>query len=386
MIRFLDLQKVNAQYAVELKQAATEVIDSGWYLLGERVKQFETNLAEYIGVKHAIGVGNGLDALRLILKAYIEMGVMQEGDEVIVPANTYIATILAITDNHLKPVLVEPDIDTYNLDISLIEQYITPRTRAIMVVHLYGQVCWSEELEAIAKKHNLKVIEDNAQAIGAEWNGRKTGTLGDAAGFSFYPGKNLGALGDSGAVTTNDDELAEVVRAIANYGSKIKYQNEYQGLNSRLDEMQAAFLDVKLKYLDAENQRRWEIAQYYCENIKNKNIILPSTIGQSPITTSPERSRRDHHSLNHVWHLFVIRTPNRDKLQKFLSENGIQTLIHYPIPPHKQKAYQEWNGLSFPITEKIHKEVLSLPISPVMSEEEVVKVVEVLNQFEVQAL
>jgi len=233
-------------------------------------------------------------------------------------------------------------------------------------------------LEVIAKKHNLKVIEDNAQAIGAEWNGRKTGTLGDAAGFSFYPGKNLGALGDSGAVTTNDDELADVVRAIANYGSKIKYQNEYQGLNSRLDEMQAAFLDVKLKYLDAENQRRREIAQYYCDNIKNKAIVLPNVINHSPFTI--------HHSLTHVWHLFVIRTPHRDELQKYLSENSIQTLIHYPIPPNKQKAYQEWNGLSFPITEKIHKEVLSLPISPVMSEEEVVKVVEVLNQFEVQAL
>lgn len=381
MIKFLDLQKINAQYADELKQVAKEVIDSGWYLLGERVRQFETNLSNYIGVKHAIGVANGLDALRLILKAYIEMGVMQEGDEVIVPANTYIASILAITDNRLKPILVEPDINSYNLDISLIEQHITSRTSAIMVVHLYGQVCWSEELEAIAKKHNLKIIEDNAQAIGAEWSGRKTGLLGDAAGFSFYPGKNLGALGDSGAVTTNDDELAEVVRAIANYGSKIKYQNEYQGLNSRLDEMQAAYLDVKLKYLDAENLRRWEIAQYYCENIKNKTIILPSTKDQSPINTSPERSRRDHHSLNHVWHLFVIRTPHRDKLQKYLSENEIQTLIHYPIPPHKQVAYKGLNDLSFPLTEKIHKEVLSLPISPVMIDEEVEKIVEIINKF-----
>lgn len=372
MIKFLDLQKINAQYAEELKQAAADVIDSGWYLQGERVKRFETNLANYIGVKHAIGVANGLDALRLILKAYIEMGILQEGDEIIVPANTYIATILAITDNRLKPVLIEPDISTYNLDITLIEQHITPRTRAIMVVHLYGQVCWSEELEAIAKKYNLKIIEDNAQAIGAEWNGRKTGSVGDAAGFSFYPGKNLGALGDSGAVTTNDDEMAEVVRAIANYGSKVKYHNEYQGLNSRLDEMQAAFLDIKLKYLDAENQRRREIAYYYCEHIKNADIIMPNRGNlQSDI----------RYLKSNVWHLFVIRTPHRDKLQKYLTENGIQTLIHYPIPPHKQLAYKGWNDLSFPISEKIHEEVLSLPISSVMSDDEIVKVVEIVNKY-----
>jgi dTDP-4-amino-4,6-dideoxygalactose transaminase len=379
MIKFLDLQKINTQYASELKQVAAEVIDSGWYLLGERVKQFEANLALYIGVKHAIAVANGLDALRLILKAYIEMGVMKEGDEVIVPVNTYIATILAITDNRLKPVLVEPDINTYNLDISLIEQHISERTKAIMVVHLYGQVCWSEELQAIAKKHNLKVIEDNAQAIGAEWNGINTGALGDAAGFSFYPGKNLGALGDSGAVTTNDDQLAEVVRAIANYGSKVKYHNEYQGLNSRLDEMQAAFLDLKLKYLDAENQRRREIAQFYCENIKNPAIILPI---QGNLQSDPD-SYWDRNPKSHVWHLFVIRTSNRENLQKYLTENEIQTLIHYPIPPHKQMAYESWNELKFPITEKIHEEVLSLPIFPVMMEEEVKKVVEVLNNYTV---
>ena len=382
MIKFLDLQKINAQYAEELKQAASEVIDSGWYLLGERVKRFETNLAEYIGVKHAIGVGNGLDALRLILKAYIEMGVMQEGDEVIVPANTYIATILAISDNRLKPVLVEPDIQTYNLDISLIEQHITKRTKAIMVVHLYGRVCWSEELEAVAKRHNLKIIEDNAQAIGAVYSYpltahhspltiKKTGSLGDAAGFSFYPGKNLGALGDSGAVTTNDDKLAEVVRALGNYGSRQKYINEYQGLNSRMDEIQAAFLDVKLKYLDAENQHRREIAQYYCENIKNENIILPITPNSKLIT----------HNLQNVWHLFVIRHPQRDKLQKYLAENGIQTLIHYPIPPHKQQAYKDWNIMNFPVTEQIHHEVLSIPISPVMDEKEITRIVEIINEF-----
>lgn len=383
MIKFLDLQKINAQYAEEMKQAAAEVIDSGWYLLGERVKQFETDLANYIGVKHAIGVANGLDALRLILKAYIEMGVMQEGDEVIVPANTYIATILAITDNRLKPVLVEPDINTYNLDITLVEQHITERTKAIMVVHLYGQVCWSEELETIAKKFNLKIIEDNAQAIGAVYTypqttnkkqkTKKTGSLGDASGFSFYPGKNLGALGDSGAVTTNDDTLAELIRAIANYGSKIKYHNEYQGLNSRLDEIQAAFLDIKLKYLDAENQRRREIAQFYCENITNPEIILPIDSYASFFSS--------HFSTTHVWHLFVIRHPQRDKLLTYLKEQGIQSLIHYPIPPHKQKAYINWNEHGYDITEKIHREVLSLPISQVLTEEESKLVVEAINQF-----
>jgi dTDP-4-amino-4,6-dideoxygalactose transaminase len=369
MIKFLDLQKINAQYAAELKQATADVIDSGWYLLGERVKQFECNLANYIGVKYAIGVANGLDALRLILKAYIEMGVMQEGDEVIVPANTFIASMLAITDNRLKPVLVEPDIDTYNLDISLIEQYITPRTRAIMVVHLYGQVCWSEELEAIAKKHNLKIIEDNAQAIGAYYakDKRRTGNLGDAAGFSFYPGKNLGALGDSGAVTTNDDELAKVVRSLANYGSGEKYVFDYQGLNSRVDEIQATLLDVKLKYLDTDNEKRREIAKYYIDNITHPDITLPKVTDWDA----------------HVMHLFVIRTSRRGELQQYLADNGVQTLIHYPIPPHKQDAYKEWSDLSFPITEKIHREVLSLPLSPVMSKEEVEKVVSAVNSFTV---
>jgi len=372
MIKFLDLQKINALYTDELKQAAAEVIDSGWYLLGERVKQFESNLACYVGVKHAIGVANGLDALRLILKAYIEIGIMKEGDEVIVPANTYIASILAISDSRLKPVLVEPDINTYNLDISLIEKHITKRTRAIMVVHLYGQVCWSEELEAIAKDYNLKVIEDNAQSIGAEWYNKKTGSLGDAAGFSFYPGKNLGALGDSGAVTTNDDKLAEVIRALGNYGSKHKYVNEYQGLNSRMDEIQAAFLDIKLKYLDSENQRRREIAYYYCKNITNSGIILPIT-GHLKCEISNLKS--------HVWHLFVIRSKERDRLQHYLSKQGLQTLIHYPIPAHKQLAYIDWNALFLPITDKIHKEVLSLPLSQVITFDEVTTVIEVVNQF-----
>lgn len=370
MIKFLDLQKINAQYADELKQAAADVIDSGWYLLGERVKLFEANLAAYVGVKHAIGVANGLDALRLILKAYIEMGVMHEGDEVIVPANTYIASILAISDNRLKPVLVEPDINSYNLDITLVEKHITPRTRAIMVVHLYGQTCWSEQLEALAQRYNLKIVEDNAQAIGASCNGKNTGTLGDAAGFSFYPGKNLGALGDSGAVTTNDDELARLVRLLANYGSAKKYLNEHRGLNSRLDEMQAAFLDIKLKHIDAENKRRREVAQYYMEHIKNPAIILPGT-------TAGDGAISD----DHVFHLFVIRTANRDKLQAHLTENGVQTLIHYPIPPHKQQAYSYLSNMELPLTEKIHHEVLSLPISPVILDEEIRYVVKTINSY-----
>jgi len=376
MIKFLDLQKINAQYSDELKAATSRVIKSGWYLLGNEVKNFEKHLAEFIGVKNVIGVSNGLDALRLIMKAYIEMGLMKEGDEVIVPANTYIASILAISDNLLKPVLVEPDIKSYNLDISLIEKHITPRTKAILVVHLYGQACWDYSLENLAKKYNLKIIEDNAQAIGAIYidklgNKKKTGSLGDAAGFSFYPGKNLGAFGDAGAVTTNDDKLAATIRALGNYGSQIKYVNDYQGLNCRLDEIQAAILDVKLPYLKAENHRRREIAQYYCDNIKNPKIILPILTSKLPIVNCE----------SHVWHVFVIRNAERGRLQQYLSENGVQTLIHYPIPPHKQNAYSSMNDMMFPITERIHNEVLSLPISPVMSDEEVTKVINILNAF-----
>lgn len=365
MIKFLDLQKINAQYATELKQVAADVIDSGWYLLGEKVKQFENNLECFQEGGSAIAVANGLDALRLIFKAYIELGIMQEGDEVIVPANTYIASVLAITDNKLKPVLVEPDMDTFNLDLNLIESKITSKTKAIMVVHLYGRVCWSYELETLAKKYNLKVIEDNAQAIGARWNSTRTGNLGDAAGFSFYPGKNLGALGDSGAVTTKDVELAKAIRTLANYGSAKKYVNQYQGLNSRMDEIQAAFLSVKLPHLDNETVRRQKTANYYIENIKNDKIILPNPGGTN----------------EHVWHLFVIRSTNRDKLQAYLLENGIQTLIHYPVPLHKQECYSFMSDLCLPLTEQIHNEVLSLPISPVMSMEEVEKVVEILNLY-----
>jgi dTDP-4-amino-4,6-dideoxygalactose transaminase len=373
MIKFLDLQKINAQYAAELKQAASEVIDSGWFLMGEKLSNFEKEMSQYIGASHAIGVANGLDALRLILNAYIELGVMSEGDEVIVPANTYIASLLAISDNNLTPVLVEPNNKSFNLDLDLIEKHITPKTKAIMVVHLYGQVCWSNDLVALAKKHNLKIIEDNAQAIGADWNGIKTGNLGDAAGFSFYPGKNLGALGDAGAVTTNDAVLAEQVRALGNYGSKKKYVNEYQGLNSRLDEIQAAFLSVKLKHIDKENQYRRQLASLYLNGVSNEHIQLPI----------PNNSNFKHEeNTEHVWHLFVIRCSKREELQNYLTANGVQTLIHYPIPPNKQLAYASMNHLDYPITNTIHNEVLSLPISPVTTLEEVQKIIEILNNFQ----
>lgn len=374
MVKFLDLQKINAQYADELKQVAAEVIDSGWFLTGDHVAKFEKRLAQYLNCKHTIGVANGLDALRLILKAYIDIGIMKIGDEVVVPANTYIASVLAITDNHLKPVLVEPNSESFNLDIDLIEQAITEKTKAIMVVHLYGQVCWSKPLEALAKKYNLKIIEDNAQAIGADYNGRKTGTLGDAAGFSFYPGKNLGALGDAGAVCTNDDALAARIRALGNYGSTQKYVNEYQGLNSRLDELQAAFLLVKLKYIDTENQCRRTIAARYLNEIKNPKLHLPV-----PVATYFSVSENKEH----VWHLFVVRCKQRDALQNHLTANGIQTLIHYPIPPNKQLAYADMNHLDFPITNAIHEQVLSLPISPIMSMAEVGRVIDVINSFSI---
>ncbi len=366
MINFLNLKKINLQYQEEIEAKLIEVFRSGWYLLGEKVKNFESNLSNYIGAKHTIGVANGLDALRLILRAYIEIGVMNIGDEIIVPSNTYIASILAISDNGLIPVLVEPEIVTYNIDISKIEEKITSKTKAILIVHLQGRIVFSNQLKEIANKHNLKIIEDNAQAIGAGWNGIKSGNLGDAAGFSFYPGKNLGALGDGGAVTTNDDKLANIIRALANYGSNQKYVNIYKGLNSRLDEIQAAVLDVKLKYIDNENNIRRTIAKRFINEIKNPAIILPE---------NPEDENE------HVWHVFVIRSEKRDELQVYLTENGIQTLIHYPIPPHQQKAYKELNDLSYPISEKIHNEVLSLPISSVLNEEEVIKIIEVINKF-----
>ena len=366
MIKFLDLQKINLLHQAEIETKILSVFRSGWYLMGSEVASFENNLKNYLGANHVIGVANGLDALRLILKAYIELGVMKTGDEVIVPANTYIASILAISDNGLVPVLVEPDLENYNIDIAKIESYITPKTKAIMLVHLYGQIVFSGEIERLKNKYNLKIIEDNAQAIGASWNGKMSGNLGDVAGFSFYPGKNLGALGDGGAISCQDEELAKIIRALANYGSSQKYVNEFQGINSRLDEIQAAVLDVKLKYIDQENSRRRAIAKLYLHEIKNPSIILPNI----PLDEK-----------THVWHLFVIRSKKRAELQEYLTENGIQTLIHYPIPPHKQKAYADWNDLSYPITEMIHDEVLSLPISPVMKDEEVRAIIEILNLY-----
>lgn len=366
MIKFLDLQKINLQYQEEIEAKLLEVFRSGWYLMGNEVVNFEKNISNYIGTKHAIGVANGLDALRLILRAYIELGVMNPGDEVIVPSNTYIASILAISDNGLVPVLVEPEINSYNIDISKIEEKINSKTKGVLIVHLQGRIVFSNELKDIAKKYSLKIIEDNAQAIGAEWKGVKSGNLGDAAGFSFYPGKNLGALGDAGAVTTNNEDLAKAIRAIANYGSNQKYVNIYKGLNSRLDEIQAAVLDIKLKYIDSENNIRRNIAKRFLQEISNPKIILP----ENPVDEK-----------EHVWHVFVIRTQQRDQLQTYLTENGVQTIIHYPIPPHHQKAYQEWNGLSFPISEKIHNEVLSLPISPVMTNEEIDSVIKIMNSY-----
>jgi dTDP-4-amino-4,6-dideoxygalactose transaminase len=371
MIKFLDLKKINDSFEPLISEAIKRVLDSGWYLLGDEVNSFENEYGHFIGSRHCIGVANGLDALRLILKAYLELGVMQEGDEIIVPANTYIASILAITDNRLVPVLVEPDINTYNIDPYKIEEKITSRTRGIMIVHLYGQNAMHREIERLVKNYNLKLIEDNAQAQGCFFGEKRTGSLGDAAGHSFYPGKNLGALGDAGAVTTENDELADVIRAIANYGSKVKYQNLYKGLNSRLDEIQAAVLRIKLRRLDADNQRRREIAQYYISNITNRNVILPASGYQQPTTSY----------LGNVWHLFILRIRNRDKLQQFLHENGIQTIIHYPIPPHKQNAYSEWSDQDLPITEKIHQEVISLPISPVINLDEINIVINRLNNF-----
>lgn len=361
MIKFLDLHKINERFRNEIDSRIKQVLDTGWYLLGNQDKEFEKNFAEFCGTKHCIGCANGLDALNLIIRAYG----FGAGDEIIVPANTYIASILAISENGCTPVLVEPDIKTYNINPDLIEEKITDKTKAIMVVHLYGQAVQMEKIWALAKKYDLKIIEDSAQAHGAFYQGKRVGNLGDASGFSFYPGKNLGCMGDGGAVTTNDDELASKLRAIANYGSHKKYCNLYKGVNSRLDEIQAAVLDVKLKHLDADNYRRREIAKYYRENIKNSKITLPQTYDEKA----------------HVWHVFVVRSNNREYFQKYLEENRIQTLIHYPTPPHKQEAYKEWNNLSYPITEKIHNEIISLPISPVMTDEEVEKVVEVLNAF-----
>jgi dTDP-4-amino-4,6-dideoxygalactose transaminase len=365
MIKFLDLQKINTQYEQELKNAASRVIDSGWYLMGKELETFEQSYATLCNVKFALGVANGLDALRLIFKGYIELGIMTKGDEVIVPANTYIASVLAITDNDLIPVFVEPNLETYNLDSNKIEAAITDKTKAILTVHLYGQNSIDDQMLQICSKHNLKLIEDGAQSHGAKWDDKISGGIGDAAGHSFYPGKNLGALGDAGAVTTNDEDLARIISALRNYGSEKKYENIYKGLNSRLDEIQAAFLNVKLKYIEDDILARRKVANFYLENIDNSKIILPKVLNQE----------------GHVWHLFVIRVKNRERVQNYLKENGIQTLIHYPIPPYKQVAYKEYNHLNFSITEKIYNELLSLPISSVMDDKEVEYITASINSF-----
>jgi len=365
MVKFLDIQKITQKYENEIHRSISRIVDSGWYLLGEETAEFEKNYARFIGTEHCIGVANGLDALRIILRAYMEMGVMKEGDEIIVPANTFIATIIAITDNRLVPVLIEPCLTTYQIDDWKIENAITPRTKGIMVVHLYGRCGYTEKIASLCQKYDLKLIEDNAQAAGCRYHGKTTGSLGDAAGHSFYPGKNLGALGDGGAITTNDGYLAEKARSLGNYGSVRKYIFDYRGYNSRLDEIQAAVLNVKLNYLKSDNERRKEVARYYLGHITHPEVTLPEV--------------NDWNA--HVFHLFVIRTPNRDEMLHFLNERDIQALVHYPVPPHLQKAYKELNHMHLPITEKIHKEVLSLPISQVITDQEVETVVRVVNLF-----
>lgn len=365
-VPFLDLKQINLKDYNEINQAIDEVIHGGWYINGSRCKQFEQNFATYCGTKHCIGVANGLDALVLILRAYQELGVMHEGDEVIVPANTYIASILAISTNNMTPILVEPDLNNYLIDVDKIEASITAKTKAIMVVHLYGQITPMDKVWELARKYNLKVIEDSAQSHGAYFKDKRSGNLSDASGFSFYPGKNLGAIGDGGAVTTNDAELDYTIRALANYGSEVKYKNMYKGINSRLDELQAAILDVKLKKLDEDTEKRRVIARMYLEHITNPKLILP----QVKLSEN-----------SHVWHVFVVRTDNRQEFQKYLADNGIGTVIHYPTPPHKQEAYQELNHLSLPITEQIHREVISLPISPVQTIEHTQYVIDVVEKY-----
>lgn len=372
MIKFLDLHKINERFRNELDEATKRVLDSGWYLLGNEIETFERNFAAYCGTKHAIGVANGLDALNLIIRAYG----FGSGDEIIVPANTYIATILAVSENGATPVLVEPDWKTRLVDPERIEAAITPRTKAIMVVHLYGRAMVMTKVWEIAKKHGLKVIEDSAQSHGAMFGGHRCGALGDAAGFSFYPGKNLGCLGDGGAVTTNDDDLAAKVRALRNYGSDRKYHHIYKGTNSRLDEIQAAWLGVKLPHLDADNARRAEIAARYCAEITNALVELPDDPNREDV-----RLETGDVKLSHVWHVFAITCRERDRLAAFLTERGIQTNIHYPTPPHQQGAYEELAGLSLPISERMHREILSLPISPVLTEAEVSEVIAAVNEF-----
>ena len=359
MIKFLDLQKLNKPFEVQFLAKTAAFLDKGWYILGDEVKQFEQSFAKFSKAKHCIGVGNGLDALVLILKAHIQLRNLQKGDEVVVSANTYIASILAILHADLIPVFVEPSIETFNIDPNLIEEKITSKTKAILVVHLYGQLAEMDKINAICASHNLLIIEDAAQAHGLPFNGNHT------KAFSFYPGKNLGALGDGGAITTNDDALSEILFSLRNYGSNKKYHNDFIGLNSRLDELQAAFLNIKLPHLNTENETRKKIAKRYLSEIKNNKIQLPIC----------------NNFNDHIFHLFVIRTENRGTLQEYLYKNGIETVIHYPIPPHKQKALQEFNHLSLPITEKIHQEVLSLPMSSVLSDEEITHIIATLNSY-----
>jgi dTDP-4-amino-4,6-dideoxygalactose transaminase len=389
MINFLDLEAINEPYAKEMKQAASRVIDSGWYLRGREVDAFEREFASYSDVGHTIGVGNGLDALRIILRAYKELGVMADGDEVLVPANTYIASILSITDNDLAPVLVEPDPRSYNLDPSRIETHVTDRTRAVMIVHLYGQNAYTEEIGRVCEAHDLKLIEDAAQAHGAYYRGQRIGSLGNASAFSFYPAKNLGALGDAGAICTDDDELAECCRILANYGSEEKYKNKYQGYNSRLDEIQAALLRVKLSYLDQQTQQRRKFAQQYLASIDCPDLTLPTVYDFSEAGTDGDGSPTaiDVHETpvtdvdSHVWHLFVVRHPRRDALREYLSDHDVQTLVHYPIPPHKQAAYSHWDDQVLPITEAIHDEVVSLPMGSHLGEQDVARVCDLLHHF-----
>ncbi len=376
MIKYLDLLKVNALYDAEIRKAVNDVLDSGWYLKGEATRRFEQHYAEYIGTRHCIGVANGLDALTLILRAYIEMGMMQEGDEVIVPANTYIASILAITENRLVPVLVEPSPATLQIDDTRVEQAITPRTRAVMMVHLYGRCAYTDRIGEICRQHDLKLIEDNAQAHGCFYkeNLKKTGSLGDAAGHSFYPGKNLGALGDAGAVTTDDDALADIIRALGNYGSHQKYVHDYLGRNSRIDELQAAILDVKLRYLDADNQRRKDIAARYEREVSN-DLVRLRLDGNETYSRSLCATR------DSVWHIFPVFCERRDELQNYLADNGVETQIHYPVPPHRQRCYPELHHLSLPVTEQIHREELSIPCHQAMTDHEVTCIIDLLNAF-----
>ncbi len=363
MIKYLDLKRINDCHDMELRQAIDEVLQSGWYLKGEATHCFEQHYADFIGTKFCIGCANGLDALTLIFRAYKEMGIMKDGDEVIVPANTFIASILAITDNNLVPVMVEPDIKTLEIDDRLIEQAITTRTRAIMIVHLYGRCAYTDKIGELCKRYNLRLIEDNAQAHGCTFGNRKTGSLGDAAGHSFYPGKNLGALGDAGAVTTNVEELARVIAALGNYGSHQKYVHDYAGRNSRIDELQAAMLDVKLKYLDTENQRRKQIASIYINKVKNPSIYIP-------------QSERDC-----VWHIFPVFCERRDELKQYLGSHGVETQIHYPIPPHMQHCYSRWNSISLPVTERLSREELSLPCHQMMTDKDAEMIAEIINLF-----